>query len=855
MVGSGFPAISLTWHMPFWSPDQADIMKSIEAEVCPEDVCFFQQRLCEARVQVHAHDGVVTVRPRQGTLQGDSVAGDLFMKPFNKKATKWVGASRKHLGGHHLFAKAACLDKPVDLSISTFLDDVLRRCVFRNLTHLKFAARYVSQTFTEEMQPRIKQNTDKAEHLLAIMGSGTHQIVGEINAGRSNIVPWIPSRTARYLGPYLHHMGKVGHEIKNRCAAIDKSWDDMHSFWSSNVPMSVLVLMFLIHVVSIALSGMEAFALIASELETLDKRIVFYGRKLLQGKACTKNHDPGGEIQYHNLSNYQVHCQIKVAHVSIELRIRKLRWWQHVAQDKENHTGLISAFFGNLPHEPPLFNDIGVIVGTAHPWLIQLCEDIHALDVFNDADFAIPLATSPPRMFDPFCAEDFVKFDVSQLRERYLKQSNCVPPPGYVGPPVSLDDPGNPAPHMEDAWGNELPWVCKIIREDGEYCGKAFRTRKAMLAHQRSSGEFGHQQTDPHCSFVLRAQCPWCQSCFASQLSTVHHVQLAFSEDYCPIQASNVKHKIPKEAFSECYSCGQTFYDVNEYNEHVRTHVAPPAQKVVARSARFLLSSSRSNNPSPKPKEEPQPRSFRSHGQSVVSRSSTFKRRRAVSSSAKDRRANSRIYQRGSQCDRSRHSASVPPVESSVFHFNHDDTCAFQVPRSSRHAKSRSDLSRDLQREKTVRAQEGPSMVVDFRRPFARPEIRNAGKEFCTRVGSSAISSQCSRNLSRENRRRPEQFEECSRRMPCENPRSKCRDGYDSPPFNTRVQGTAGWNPAAARNPLQDGSQLRPRTTNQARAQTPDARCTSRQVSHSSTSDREQSRKAFSDLLRRAGLK
>ena len=126
--------------------------------------------------------------------------------------------------------------------------------------------------------------------------------------------------------------------------------------------------------------------------------------------------------------------------LSLELRIRRLRWWQCVASDVENNKGITAAFFGNLPCDV-ITNDQGQIASQIHIWLSQLYDDFDLLTDVDDAWRAAYIVGDPLLIPSDEFRGDFLKFDVAVIRARSLSAS--TPPLGVsciLPPPEGGDD-------------------------------------------------------------------------------------------------------------------------------------------------------------------------------------------------------------------------------------------------------------------------------------------------------------------------------------------------------------------------------------------------------------------------------
>ena len=158
-----------------------------------------------------------------------------------------------------------------------------------------------------------------------------------------------------------------------------------------------------------------------------------FARVILQGRACSKRYGFNGVNDYHALSNNDVLHRLWLPPIDVELRVRRLRFWQTVASDPTNHRQIIAAYFGHFDGERQMFDNNGIHLQHAHPWMHQLCEDVGALSIVEDAAYMINAIVNDPRLiFDDEYKAQFCEIDVSVLRAQ--TQTHAIPPPGYQPP-------------------------------------------------------------------------------------------------------------------------------------------------------------------------------------------------------------------------------------------------------------------------------------------------------------------------------------------------------------------------------------------------------------------------------------
>eukprot|EP00974_Lingulodinium_polyedra_P122591 11183462-Lingulodinium_polyedra.AAC.1 len=181
------------------------------------------------------------------------------------------------------------------------------------------------------------------------------------------------------------------------------------------------------------LSGMEARVLLEGETNRMEALLMDLARKALRGSA-SKTDEFG---QKRTPCNAQVRKLFRVARVTTELLIRRLHWWQCMADCPQRHAQCLAALLGQCKFEaePPL-NGQGRPSAWASPWLLQLNADIHALcgnevgaelqHVFNGnlIELFTP-GTESNRAFTYISKDAFAAFRAADI-------CVAIPPPGTV---------------------------------------------------------------------------------------------------------------------------------------------------------------------------------------------------------------------------------------------------------------------------------------------------------------------------------------------------------------------------------------------------------------------------------------
>eukprot|EP00959_Pyramimonas_sp_CCMP1952_P279383 5841177-Pyramimonas_sp.AAC.1 len=69
----------------------------------------------------------------------------------------------------------------------------------------------------------------------------------------------------------------------------------------------------------------------------IDSLLLQWGRILLKGDAVTKFHNPDGSIKHVSLPAQKIWTRLGLVPASLELRIRRLRWLQQLANHRADN--------------------------------------------------------------------------------------------------------------------------------------------------------------------------------------------------------------------------------------------------------------------------------------------------------------------------------------------------------------------------------------------------------------------------------------------------------------------------------------------------------------------------------------
>ena len=140
---------------------------------------------------------------------------------------------------------------------------------------------------------------------------------------------------------------------------------------------------------------------------------------------------------------------------------------------------MLAALLGGIVgRRQPVADDGGIRIGQAHPWFIQLCTDLAALEDLDSLSTTVNAYTLPDgrlniRDLVLEASDELRTCDAHELKRIYL--AVAIPPPGSPQPDQEAYDDLHP----------QGQHVCHLRQADGDECGLAFRTLRGLRVHQR----------------------------------------------------------------------------------------------------------------------------------------------------------------------------------------------------------------------------------------------------------------------------------------------------------------------------------------------------------------------------------
>jgi hypothetical protein len=270
------------------------------------------------------------------------------------------------------------------------------------------------------------------------------------------------------------------------------------------------------------ISAMECLVLTANEFARLDAQICLVGRRALSGEAFVANFDT--EVpKYTTISNDEVRRRLDVSPVRARLRQLRLKWFQEMVRHPFDNASVLASIFGKSAVLDDALDEDGEVLPSAHPWLLQLVDDLTNLfERYNEEDL-LAAVRSPLMLFVDECLRDrFLALDVQLVGA--AARAVCIPPPG-AAPAEFPPDPERPF---------RCPYVVDPDGDGGHLCDKWFRNKRDVIVHAVHK----HGLRVLPQAIVAFNQCPACRAIFATRGSAQQHLRHSLFRGFCRADAA-----------------------------------------------------------------------------------------------------------------------------------------------------------------------------------------------------------------------------------------------------------------------------------------------------------------------------
>eukprot|EP00929_Paragymnodinium_shiwhaense_P021066 TRINITY_DN13845_c0_g1_i1.p1 TRINITY_DN13845_c0_g1~~TRINITY_DN13845_c0_g1_i1.p1 ORF type:complete len:1628 (-),score=116.54 TRINITY_DN13845_c0_g1_i1:570-5453(-) len=537
-----------------------------------EEAALFVCHIVGACFLLDIENEKVMFEPGTGIFAGASVATVLFGGVYWPCLEAW----RLSTSDKMLYAKFPLSNELVDCSMTSFVDDVARKQTLKSndarqaLDHAK-AVQDSLDSFVTDVG--VAQNKEKSVRMVALFGPGSHDQERRLYHFQGELRSDQISREARYLGPHINLAGNACAEVDRRLSAAQRAWGTMSRFWFVERSKKIRRIVFIGLCQSTLLSGLTAFVLSQNQIKKIDRWLVHKLRRMMLDKATVKNFASNGDVLHTSLSNSAVLKHWRIPPTWLELSVQRLRLFQAVCQEPSNHKLFLTCMFSRFPFQHRQDSN-------KHPWNIQLSQDLRLLLQFDCLyEFIVPAVDYPQcLLLEGDARNAFVSFDMCQLRATHTAH-NSIPPPTHslFAPTRDEGGPGRPGEDGGSAPMPECEWKCELKLADGSTCGRSFRSFKGLQIHKVKAYSLGGEHRAMAVGrIVITNQCPMCASAFSSRQAAKQHLNIAMRSDVCTVDASFLARPVSVPKSICCKICGRLCPTLDEYNQHVLSHVPRP---------------------------------------------------------------------------------------------------------------------------------------------------------------------------------------------------------------------------------------------------------------------------------------
>lgn len=260
-----------------------------------------------------------------------------------------------------------------------------------------------------------------------------------------------------------------------------------------------------------AISSFHSLVRSNNATNALETIIIDYARRLMARRVCRKHLQDDGAIRHSQLDNESVLRRISCVCVEMELRVRRLGWWQTVAKNQRDHVALLACLFGDFCFDgyhcnsllAPMFNN-------ANPWTKHLRHDLRVLSVMHDCIAQVSSFELERIFAETGTQEELCFIDVAALRAGFLAVQfgadnwNQTESPNETQSAIYLD---------------ASPVECPT-----EGCGEAVFNLHASTSDMFRSSTIGHGIETPSFKYCPCSHCLCCLSYFSTRQTRLGHL-------------------------------------------------------------------------------------------------------------------------------------------------------------------------------------------------------------------------------------------------------------------------------------------------------------------------------------------
>ena len=217
---------------------------------------------------------------RCGGPMGDSNEPLAFMLNYHRAIIDYLGKTEdtsEKLRTLHPFIS----DWEIDLSICTFIDDLLRIIVLDDAKDATSKTNKDSEHLTECLEKlQYKQNANKAEIIANLVSHSLYRKFRKDEEVTGKVLP-----DMKYLGGFVSAKNSNHTERAARIAAANMNWSNMYSFFTSNAGWKAKRLQFVTLIISAIVSGTETVNYKPTDFRTFDCVVLKKMRSMLWERA------------------------------------------------------------------------------------------------------------------------------------------------------------------------------------------------------------------------------------------------------------------------------------------------------------------------------------------------------------------------------------------------------------------------------------------------------------------------------------------------------------------------------------------------------------------------------------------
>ena len=526
-------------------------------------------------MKVDAADGPCFFCFGMGGAMGESNEVEAFLGNFYATIDPYILATSR-LVSAPLIATTPAQRQCIDMSLGAFVDDLLRFVVLDDPADATRISNYDSQQLDRAVQQkRYRQNASKAEIAYHFTRRAEMRT---FTADKKLIGKAMP--TIIHLGGSFDPTGSFSTERARRAEAARKGFRTLGGFWFSSAGYGSKRTMFIAMVFAHILSGLESYVVGPGDARFFDAILNRMLRSALRGRA----HQVDGGGYHRSIPNIHVLKFWRLPPVALELRVRRLLFFQAMLAEPSRHAMLFAALFGrlalekdhedrSLPAMPAPLCTEGCFRETSasDPWTKQLHHDMLDLLPHDNYENFTTLWRQHNFSYTTLLNNDELRSVFLDLDIRFLRSTFMF---ANWSPPTSL----KPfiAPQNAVELDNSPLHICEIINPDSLLpCGFNAPSKKALDMHMKFSKDPGHGVR--HLLWLLSTDnvCIVCQTPFKDRPQAASHLVRSWSQGRCIRKNTRVQHKAQPSINHTCPICSAGFLNQTDYRQHLVAHIPP----------------------------------------------------------------------------------------------------------------------------------------------------------------------------------------------------------------------------------------------------------------------------------------